>query len=65
VYGQKFDSAGQKVGGEFQINQETNDTQRYPEIAMRPNGDFVVTWISKLQDGDNDGIYARVFSWAK
>src|ERR1035437_4447584 len=47
VYGQIFLPAGQKVGGEFLINQFTSYNQRTPEVAALKNGGFVVAWVSE------------------
>jgi len=49
VYGQIFSPTGQKVGSEFQINQQTAFNQRSPSLAALPAGGFVVTWISEQQ----------------
>lgn len=49
VYGQIFSPAGQKIGGEFLINQFTNYNQRTPSIAALTNGGFVVAWVSEQQ----------------
>jgi methionine-rich copper-binding protein CopC len=74
VYGQRFDSNGNKVGSEFQVNTRTTDYQWDPSIASRPNGGFVVVWGSgcdpafKLpctatpEDGSGWGVYGRIFS---
>ena len=64
VYGQRYDSAGQRLGGEFRINQYSDDKQVYPQVAMDVDGDFVVTWASFLQDGSGYGVYARRFNRA-
>jgi subtilisin family serine protease len=61
VYGQRFDSAGDPVGGEFQVNTHTNFRQEHPAVAGLVGGGFVVTWDSDLQDGNGDGIYGQVF----
>ena len=41
-------------------------TQRYPAVATDADGDFVVTWDSRNQDGDagNYGVFARRFDSA-
>ena len=69
VFGQQFDSAGTPVGGEFQVNTYTPKDQGYgfrgPDIAMDPDGNYVVTWSDsggfngEGQDGDGDGVYAQ------
>jgi len=49
VYGQIFTPSGQKVGGEFLINQFTNYNQRTASVAALAGGGFVVTWVSEQQ----------------
>jgi hypothetical protein len=62
VYGQRFDSNGNKVGSEFQVNTWTTDSQEYPSITSLSNGGFVVVWQSDGQDGSSWGVYGRIFS---
>ena len=61
IYGQRFDAAGNAVGGEFQVNSETAQQQTAPAIAMDAAGNFVVAWQSQGQDGSGEGIYAQRF----
>jgi hypothetical protein len=49
VYGQIFSQTGQKIGGEFLVNQFTSYNQRTPAIAALTNGGFVVTWVSEQE----------------
>jgi hypothetical protein len=49
VYGQIFSQAGQKIGGEFLINQFTPYNQRTPAVAALTNGGFVVAWVSEQE----------------
>ncbi len=49
VYGQVLTPAGQKVGGEFLINQFTAYNQRSPAVAALNNGGFVVAWVSEQE----------------
>jgi hypothetical protein len=49
VYGQILSPTGQKIGGEFLINQFISYNQRTPAVAALANGGFVVTWISEQQ----------------
>jgi hypothetical protein len=61
VYGQRFDSNGNKVGSEFRVNTWTTDTQRRTSITSLPNGGFVVVWHSEGQDGSDYGVYGQRF----
>jgi hypothetical protein len=49
VYGQILSPSGQKVGGEFLINQFTTYNQRSPAIAALAAGGFAVTWVSEQE----------------
>ena len=49
VFGQLFSPAGQKIGGEFLVNQFTNFNQRAPSVTALAGGGFAVTWISEQQ----------------
>ena len=49
IYGQVFSPAGQKIGGEFLVNQFTSYNQRAPAIAPLANGGFVIAWVSEQQ----------------
>jgi hypothetical protein len=62
VYGQRYDSNGNPVGGEFRVNSTTHDDQTNPSVAMDSNGDFVVAWQSHNQDGSGWGIYAQRYN---
>jgi hypothetical protein len=53
VYGQILSPAGQKIGGEFLINQFTPFNQRTPTVAALPGGGFVVAWVSEQERSGN------------
>ena len=44
IRGQIFDAAGNKVGGELQINQTFSDFQDYPSVTALQDGGFFVAW---------------------
>ena len=51
IQGRRYDTAGNPVGGQFQVNSYTTDNQRHPAVAAHPDGgDFVVAW-------ESDGSY--------
>jgi len=78
VYAQVLSPTGQKVGGEFLVNQFTPYNQRTPAVAAFPNGNFIITWVSEMErasvsvDGSGNAgagfntvdIYGRVFNSA-
>ncbi|MGE0093268.1 MAG: Ig-like domain-containing protein [Alphaproteobacteria bacterium] len=61
VYGQRYDASGVSVGGEFQINTYTTNSQMQSDVAATPDGGFVVVWQSYEQDGSGWGVYAQRF----
>ena len=63
VFGQKFDAAGAKVGGQFLVNQTTTNTQHMASAALLDPDNFVVVW-SGQGPGDTSGVFARQFGTA-
>ncbi len=67
IQGQRFDSSGQPLGSEFQVNSHTERFQVGATVAMHPDGRFVVAWGSHTSAG-NDLSYrsrqARLFDVA-
>jgi hypothetical protein len=59
IFGQRYDSAGGRLGSEFRVNSVTSSSQGYPSVAAAPDGDFVVVWSSLGQDGSYEGIFGR------
>ena len=49
VYGQLFSADGQKIGGEFMVNQFVFYNQRTPTVAALSTGGFVVAWVSEQE----------------
>jgi len=64
VFGQRFDSAGNPVGSEFQVNSFTTGRQGSPAVAVDGSGNFVVAWESYLQDGSDPGVFGQRFDSA-
>ncbi|MDH3911344.1 MAG: hypothetical protein OEU09_08610, partial [Rhodospirillales bacterium] len=64
IFAQRFDAAGAAQGPEFQVNSFTTGFQNLPAVAMDADGDFVVTWNSRYQDGDSWGVFAQRFDAA-
>lgn len=61
VYAQRYNSSAMPVGPEFLVNTTIINAERFPQVAMAPNGSFVITWQSSAQDGDSEGVFARRF----
>ena len=60
IYGQRYDSAGAAVGGEFQVNSTTAGNQWQSSTTALNDGGFVVIWSSYY----DDGIYGQRFDSA-
>lgn len=59
VFAQVFNASGTPMGGEIQVNQTTERSQEYADVAMDAQGNFTVVWQSR--DDSNDGVFARRF----
>jgi len=64
IYGQRYDAAGNKTGGEFQVNTFTDFLQTYSSVTALSNGGFVVTWSSYNQGSNNMDVYAQRYDAA-
>lgn len=63
VFGQRYNSSGQAIGREFQVNTTTRGGQFNPAVAIDESGGFVVTWQGENgRDSDGFGVYARRYS---
>jgi hypothetical protein len=62
VFGQRFEADGTRIGTEFRVNVYTTDTQEDPGVASLPDGSFVVVWDGDVQDGSEEGVFARRFA---
>jgi hypothetical protein len=60
IFGQRFDAAGNRRGGEFQVNTYTSDSQLSPAVASDADGNFVVVWAG-LRNGDYE-IFGQRFA---
>lgn len=62
VFGQQFDSAGVRRGGEFRINTTTNGHQANSSVAMAATGDFVVVWTSAISGQNARNVFFQRFN---
>ena len=64
IKAQRFDSAGNKLGGEFLVNSSFASGQTWPAVTSFADGSFAVAWTTDdpLQDGNGRAIKARLFS---
>lgn len=59
IFGQQYDSKGNTIGDEFQINSTATGDQDLPHIAALESGGFMAVWESDGTDGDSWGIYGQ------
>ncbi|MCH2132796.1 MAG: hypothetical protein MK116_03500, partial [Phycisphaerales bacterium] len=58
IFAQRFDADGVALGGNLLVAVSATIYYRNPDLAMRPDGDFVITWTGSPNPVSND-IYAR------
>jgi len=61
VYGQRYDSNGNPIGSEFQVNTYTNNSQSNPSVTSLTTGEVVILWVSDEQDSSHVGIFGQIF----
>jgi hypothetical protein len=61
VFARRYDAAAAPVGPAFQVNTYTTGYQVTPDVAVNPDGSFVVAWPSFGQDGSDNGVFAQRF----
>ncbi len=61
IDGLRFDSAGDAVGTEFQVNHSTTEENTYPSVSSFPNGHFVVSWSGYQYNRGTANIVGRHF----
>jgi hypothetical protein len=64
VYWRRFNAQGQPLKGEERVNSFTAGKQNAADVAMNPEGDFVVAWASEGQDLSGYGVYAKRYNAA-
>jgi hypothetical protein len=61
IYGQRYDSKGNKVGTEFAASSPSDAYRTVASVAMADDGSFVAVWESSSHDGDGYGIVGQLF----
>jgi hypothetical protein len=64
IFAQRYDNTGAAVGSEFQVNTFTAGEQVFARVAMRNDGQFIVTWDSANQEapGSGYGVYFQRYN---
>src|SRR6185295_10004434 len=61
IFAQRYDTLGQRVGTEFQVNTYTFDYQGGPVVASRASGEFVVVWTGAGSTGVSPDVIGQRF----
>ncbi|GAA6153292.1 Ig-like domain-containing protein [Pseudoteredinibacter isoporae] len=59
VYAQRYDAEGQTESDSFRVNSFTLNDQSNSDVIGLADGGYVITWQSRDQDGDLNGIFAQ------
>lgn len=62
VYLRRYGANGAALGGEVRVNDTTEGQQLQPSVAAASDGRLIVVWNSFDQDGDRDGVFARIYT---
>lgn len=62
IKGRLYYANGVARGPEFRVNTYSTNWQTNDAVAMDDDGNFVVVWTSKSQDGSDDGVFGQRFS---
>lgn len=62
IFGQRYALSGLPLGPEFRVNTFTTLQQVQPSVGISGNGDFVVVWSSKGQDGQDYGVFGQRYA---
>ncbi len=60
IQARRFAADGTATGAQFQVNTVTTDRQRFPEVAVAPDGDFIISWVTMAADAGD--VAARRFA---
>ncbi len=62
IYVSYFDENQGIISATEQVNTYSSNSQERPVIAMDADGDAVISWQSRYQDGSDYGVYARRYN---
>ena len=61
IHAQRYTAAGDRIGGEFQVNSSVGGLKTRQHVSMDSAGNFVVAWTDYAADGSGPGVRARRF----
>lgn len=59
IYAQRINAAGAQIGTPFQVNTTTAGCQVAPQLAVQPDGSFLIAWSDANTFGPSPGVFAR------
>lgn len=59
IQGQRYDTSGAPLGGQFQVNTHTTGEQSGPDVSADAAGNFVVVWESTNSPASDAGILGQ------
>jgi cyclophilin family peptidyl-prolyl cis-trans isomerase len=62
VFARLISATGEVTGNEIRVNTTTAAAQEAPSVGVDEDGNFVVVWASRGQDGDEWGVFGQRFS---
>jgi hypothetical protein len=64
IFGQRYDSAGNRLGSEFRVNSYPTGAQEDASVASDASGNFVIVWKSAGPDGSSFGVFGQRYDSA-
>ena len=64
IYAQQYDNTGAASGSEILVNTTTTGHQKFPQVAMNDQGDYVVTWMEAPLTGFSFQVKAQRFNFS-
>jgi hypothetical protein len=61
IFVRRFGESGQALSGQVPVSINADGYATTPGVAHRQNGGFVVVWDAAFPDGDEFGVFARLF----
>jgi hypothetical protein len=62
IFGRRFNSKSEPKENQFQVNYFTRGVRHNPNISMKNNGDFIITWFNQNTNTLEKQVYARTYN---
>jgi len=60
IYARRFAADGSAIGPEFLVNATTSGDQTWPDVAIRADKGYVVSWTSEGQDANSQAVVDQI-----